>query len=90
MPSNGQIGRRFTTLNFVYGFVLAGALWMTIDLDHPVRRGTVAPQSRQPFLEARSIVERRRRERGHPLSVAIACVLEEHAEITIFEQLIRF
>jgi hypothetical protein len=32
---NGQIGRRFPGLNFVYGFVLAAALWMTIDLDHP-------------------------------------------------------
>jgi hypothetical protein len=31
------------------------------------------------------IVERRRRERGHPLSVAIARVLEEHTEITIFD-----
>jgi hypothetical protein len=32
---NGQVGRRYTLLNFVYGFVLAAALWMTIDLDHP-------------------------------------------------------
>ena len=37
---NGQVGRRFPVLNFVYGFVLASALWMTIDLDHP-RWGTI-------------------------------------------------
>lgn len=45
---NGQIGRRFTVLNFVYGFVLAGALWMTIDLDHPnwgTIQATVQPLS---------------------------------------------
>jgi hypothetical protein len=37
------------------------------------------------LLEARSIIELRRSERGHPDCVAIARVLEEHAEITIFE-----
>src|SRR5256885_11151250 len=56
----------------------------TVDLDHPVRRRTVAPQPRPPSLEARSIIELRRSERGHPYSVAIARVLEEHTEITIF------
>ncbi len=42
---NGQIGRRFPALNFVYGFVLAAALWMTIDLDHP-RWGTIQASAR--------------------------------------------
>lgn len=37
---NGQAGRRFPILNFTYGFALAAALWMTLDLDHP-RRGTI-------------------------------------------------
>jgi hypothetical protein len=32
---NGRIGRRFSLLDSVYGFVLAVALWMTIDLDYP-------------------------------------------------------
>jgi hypothetical protein len=32
---NGRIGRRFSTLDAVYGVVLAAALWMTIDMDHP-------------------------------------------------------
>jgi hypothetical protein len=32
---NGQARERFTTLNFVYGLLLAIALWMTIDLDNP-------------------------------------------------------
>jgi hypothetical protein len=32
---NGRLGRRFTRLDAVYGFVLAVALWMTIDLDYP-------------------------------------------------------
>src|SRR5205823_4908311 len=57
----------------------------TVDLDHPVRRRAVAPQPRPPSLEARSIIELRRSERSHPYSVAIARVLEEHAEITIFD-----
>src|SRR5439155_13705065 len=57
----------------------------TVDLDHPVRRRAVAPQPRPPSLEARSMIELRRSERGHPYSVAIARVLEEHAEITIFD-----
>lgn len=33
--SSGRIGRRFSRLDFVYGAVLAAALWMTIDLDYP-------------------------------------------------------
>ena len=45
---NGQIDRRFPVLNFVYGFVLASALWMTIDLDHP-RWGTIEA-SNQPLV----------------------------------------
>jgi hypothetical protein len=32
---NGRVGRRFSLLDSVYGFVLAIALWMTIDLDYP-------------------------------------------------------
>jgi hypothetical protein len=32
---NGRVGRRFFVLDSVYGVVLAVALWMTIDLDHP-------------------------------------------------------
>jgi len=46
---NGQAGRRFPVLNFVYGFALAAALWMTLDLDHP-RRGTIQI-SVQPLVE---------------------------------------
>ena len=57
----------------------------TVDLDDPVRRRGVAPQPRPASLEARSIICLRRRERGHPDGVAIARVLEQHAEITIFD-----
>ena len=32
---NGRASRRFSVLDFVYGAVLAVALWMTIDLDYP-------------------------------------------------------
>lgn len=32
---HGQVGRRFTMLDGMYGAVLAAALWMTIDLDYP-------------------------------------------------------
>jgi hypothetical protein len=32
---NGRVGRRFSVIDSVYGFVLAVALWMTIDLDYP-------------------------------------------------------
>lgn len=46
---NGQVGRRFPILNFAYGFVLATALWMTIDLDHP-RQGTIQA-SVQPLID---------------------------------------
>jgi hypothetical protein len=57
----------------------------TVDLDDPVRRSGVAPQPRPPSLEARSIIGLRRGERGHPYRVAIPRVLEQHAEITIFD-----
>jgi hypothetical protein len=33
--ANGRVNRRFSLLDSVYGFVLALALWMTIDLDYP-------------------------------------------------------
>jgi hypothetical protein len=46
---NGQAGHRFPILNFMYGFALAAALWMTLDLDHP-RRGTIQI-SIQPLVE---------------------------------------
>ncbi|TAJ36530.1 MAG: hypothetical protein EPO55_21595 [Reyranella sp.] len=46
---NGQAGRRYPILNFVYGFALAAAIWMTLDLDHP-RRGTIQI-SIQPLVE---------------------------------------
>jgi hypothetical protein len=32
---NGRVGRRFSTLDSVYGVALAVALWMIIDLDYP-------------------------------------------------------
>jgi len=32
---NGRVGRRFSALDSVYVFVLALALWMTVDLDYP-------------------------------------------------------
>ena len=32
---HGQVARRFTALDAMYGIVLAAALWMTIDLDYP-------------------------------------------------------
>jgi len=57
----------------------------TVDLDHPVRRRGVVPQPRPPSLEARSIIGLRRSERGHPYGFAIPRVLEQHAEITIFD-----
>lgn len=47
---NGQIGRRFPVLNFVYGFILASALWMTLDLDHP-DSGLIRINS-QPLIDA--------------------------------------
>ena len=43
---HGQVGRRFAALDLLYGLVLAGALWMTIDLDYPrygLIRATVEP-----------------------------------------------
>jgi hypothetical protein len=57
----------------------------TVDLDDPVRRRAVAPQPRPPSLESGSIIKIRRRERGHPNRIGIRRVLEEHAEITIFD-----
>jgi hypothetical protein len=57
----------------------------TVDLDDPVRRRVVAPQPRPPSLEARSIIGLRRGERGHPYSFWIPRVLEQHAEIAIFD-----
>jgi len=57
----------------------------TVDLDDPVRRRVVAAEARPPSLEARSIIGLRRGERGHPYRFAITRVLEEHAEITIFD-----
>ena len=57
----------------------------TVDLDDPVRRRAVAPQPRPPSLEGGSIIEIRRRERGHPNRIGIPRVLEQHAEITIFD-----
>jgi hypothetical protein len=47
---NGRVGRRFSTLDSVYGIVLALALWMTIDLDYP-GVGLIGV-SNLPFTEA--------------------------------------
>jgi hypothetical protein len=49
------------------------------------RRRAVAPQARPPSLETRSIAGLRRSERGHPYGFAVPRVLEQHAEITIFD-----
>jgi hypothetical protein len=57
----------------------------TVDLDDPVRGRDVAPQPRPPSVEARSIIGLRRSERGHPDRLGIRRVLEQHAEITIFD-----
>jgi hypothetical protein len=57
----------------------------TVDLDDPVRGRAVAPQPRPPSVEGGSIIGLRRSERGHPDRVAIRRVLEQHAEITIFD-----
>lgn len=46
---NGQAGRRFPILNFMYGLALAAAVWMTLDLDHP-RHGTIQITV-QPLVE---------------------------------------
>ncbi|MFO1084791.1 MAG: hypothetical protein U1E21_09525 [Reyranellaceae bacterium] len=43
---NGQIAKRHSVLNFIYGFILSIALWMTIDLDYPrygLIRTNIAP-----------------------------------------------
>jgi len=47
---NGRIGRRFSTLDAVYGTVLAAALWMTIDMDYP--GGGLIRVSNRPIIEA--------------------------------------
>jgi hypothetical protein len=47
---NGRIGRRFSLLDTVYGAVLAAALWMIIDMDHP--GGGLIRTSSLPFAEA--------------------------------------
>ncbi|MEZ5830636.1 MAG: hypothetical protein R3D05_05615 [Dongiaceae bacterium] len=47
---NGRSGRRFLLLDGVYATVLAVALWMTIDLDHP-RQGIIQT-STQPVADA--------------------------------------
>jgi hypothetical protein len=57
----------------------------TVDLDDLVRCRGVAPEPRPPSLEARSIIGLGRSERRHPYCFAIARVLEQHAEITIFD-----
>jgi hypothetical protein len=57
----------------------------TVQLDDPVRGRGVAPEACPTSLEARSIIGLRRSERGHPDSVAITRVLEQHAEVTIFD-----
>jgi len=57
----------------------------TVDLDDPVRRRHVAPDSRPPSIEGGSIILIRRSERGHPYRLAIRPVLEQLAEVTIFD-----
>ena len=57
----------------------------TVDLDDPVRRRHVAPQSRPPSLEGGSIMLIRRSESGHQYRIAIRPVLEQHVEIAIFD-----
>ena len=46
---NGQIRRRHSVLNFIYGLILSIALWMTIDLDYP-RYGFIRA-SNTPLVE---------------------------------------
>jgi hypothetical protein len=47
---NGRIGRRFSSLDAVYGTVLAAALWMTIDMDYP--GGGMIRVSNRPVVDA--------------------------------------
>jgi hypothetical protein len=47
---NGRVGRRFSSLDAVYGVVLAAALWMTIDMDYP--GGGMIRVSNAPVVEA--------------------------------------
>ena len=47
---NGRSGRRFPLLDAIYAAVLAIALWMTIDLDHP-RQGLIQVNA-QPLADA--------------------------------------
>ena len=63
-----------------------GGIWSsTVDLDDPVRRRPVAPQPRPPLVEGGSIIGIRRSECSHPDGLGIRRVLEQHAEITIFD-----
>jgi hypothetical protein len=48
--SNGRVGRRFPMLDIVYTLLLAIALWMTVDLDHP-REGIIR-LTHQPLVDA--------------------------------------
>jgi hypothetical protein len=57
----------------------------TVDLDDPVRGRNVATYPRPPSLKGGSIILIRRSERGHPYRVGIRPVLEQHAEIAIFD-----
>jgi hypothetical protein len=47
---NGRVGRRFSLIDAVYGAVLAAALWMTIDMDHP--GSGIIRLSNRPAVEA--------------------------------------
>jgi len=47
---NGRIGRRFSSIDAVYGAVLAAALWMTIDMDY--LGGDMIRVSNRPVVEA--------------------------------------
>ena len=47
---NGRVGRRFSSIDAVYGAVLAAALWMTIDMDYP--GGGMIRVSNLPVVEA--------------------------------------
>jgi hypothetical protein len=47
---NGRVGRRFSSIDAVYGAVLAAALWMTIDMDYP--GGGMIRVGNRPVVEA--------------------------------------
>jgi hypothetical protein len=57
----------------------------TVDLDDLVGCRVVAPQPRPPSVETGSIIGIRRSEGGHPDRFAIRPVLEQNAEIPIFD-----